>query len=87
MTHATQRILSLNLKMTPPNPDEFSNEMLEFLLQDAKLSDHLLWKQDILRSEYQYDVIRLPCSLTYSSMSEKKTFSPINLVGPHVVLL
>ena len=66
-----QRILSLNLEMTPPNPDEFSNEMLEFLLQDANLSDHLQWKQDILRSEYQYGFIRLPSSLTYSLMSEK----------------
>ena len=66
-----QRILSLNLEMTPPNPDEFSTEMIEFLLQDANLSDHLQWKQDILRSEYQYGFIRLPSSLTYSLMSEK----------------
>ena len=27
--------------MTPPHPDEFSNEMLEFLFKDPKLSEHL----------------------------------------------
>ena len=30
--------------MAPPHPDEFSNEMLEFLLKDPKLSEHFKLK-------------------------------------------
>ena len=64
--------------MTPPHPDEFSNEMLEFLLKDPKLSEHLKWKPRLknvfLQSELQFDFIFLPSPLMYRPLSKTRRY-------------
>ena len=57
--------------MTPPHPDEFSNEMLEFLLKDPDLNEFVEWNQNILRSHYQLIFAHLPTPLSYRLLSVK----------------